>query len=67
MSKVYVIHENPEWLPPFAAAFNALDIPWEEWLLDEGTLDLDAAPPEGVFYSRMSASSHTRDHPHAKD
>ena len=67
MSRVYVIHENPEWLPPFAAAFDRLEVPWEEWLLDEGTLDLDAAPPEGVFYSRMSASSHTREHAHSKD
>jgi len=67
MSRLYVIHENPEWLPPFAAAFDKLDIPWEEWLLDEGTLDLDAAPPEGVFYSRMSASSHSRGHTASKD
>lgn len=67
MPKIHVIHENPEWLPPFAAAFDALGLEWEEWLLDEGALDLDAAPPEGVFYSRMSASSHTREHPHAKD
>lgn len=67
MPKVHVLHENPEWLPPFAAAFDAAGVDWEEWLLTEGALDLDASPPEGVFYSRMSASSHTRDHPHAKD
>jgi hypothetical protein len=30
-------------------------------------LDLDDRPPAGVFWSRMSASSHTRQHPHAKD
>jgi hypothetical protein len=30
-------------------------------------LDLDELPPEGVFWSRLSASSHTRDHPYAKD
>ena len=29
---------------------------------DEGTFDLAAPPPAGVFYNRMSASSHTRDH-----
>ncbi len=28
----------------------------------ENTFDLSAAPPEGVFYNRMSASSHTRGH-----
>ena len=67
MPKVHVLHENPEWLPPFAAAFDALEVDWTEWLLTEGTIDLDAPPPEGIFYSRMSASSHTRGHAHAKD
>ncbi len=65
--KAYVIHENPEWYPPFAAAFEAEGVDHEPWLLGEGTLDLDAAPPQGVFWSRMSASAHTRDHPLAKD
>ena len=30
--------------------------------MHNGTFDLAAPPPEGVFYNRMSASSHTRDH-----
>ena len=34
-------------------------LPFEEWFLSEGLLDLAAAPPSGVFYNRMSASSHT--------
>jgi len=65
--KVYVIHENPDWYPPIAAAFDALGVPSEQWLLGEDVIDLDAEPPAGVFWSRMSASSHTRDHPYAKD
>jgi len=65
--KVHVIHENDEWLPPFAAALDAEGVPWEPWFLDGGVVDLDSAPPEGVFYSRMSASSHTRGHERAKD
>jgi hypothetical protein len=65
--KVHVLHENPDWYPPFAAAFDAAGVPHEPWLLGEGTLDLDAEPPPGVYWSRMSASSHTRGHPHAKD
>lgn len=65
--KAYVIHENPDWMPPFAAAFADEGVPYEEWLLGEGPLDLDAEPPAGVFWSRMSASSHTRGHPLAKD
>lgn len=65
--KIHVIHENRDWLPPFADALDAEGLPWEEWYLDGGVLDLDAAPPEGVFWSRMSASSHTRDHVRSKD
>jgi hypothetical protein len=65
--KVYVLHENPEWYPPFADAFDAAGIEHEQWLLGDGPLDLDAPPPPGVFWSRMSASSHTRGHPLAKD
>jgi glutathione synthase/RimK-type ligase-like ATP-grasp enzyme len=65
--KVYVLHENPEWYPPLAAAFDAAGVEHEQWLLGDGPLDLDAEPPAGVFWSRMSASSHTRGHPYAKD
>ncbi len=62
MSAIHVIHENPSWLPPFAAALDERGLPWRDWDLSEGTIDLSVPPPEGVFYSRMSASSHTRGH-----
>ena len=62
MSKIYVIHENDAWLEPLRAAFTEQSLPFEEWFLSEGVLDFDSVPPEGVFYNRMSASSHTRDH-----
>jgi hypothetical protein len=65
--KLYVIHENPEWYAPFAAAFDLAGLPHEQWLLGEAAIDLTEPPPAGVFWSRMSASSHTRGHPHAKD
>jgi hypothetical protein len=69
---VHVIHENPEWYPPLAAAFDAAAVPHREWLVGTGQpgaglLDLAGAPPEGVFWSRMSASSASRGHPFAKD
>jgi len=67
MSKIYVIHENSEWVEPLRAAFAALDLPYEEWFLSEGLLNLADAPPEGVFYNRMSASSHTRGHRYAAE
>jgi len=62
MPKVYVIHENAEWMTPLRAALDARQIPFEEWHLASGTIDLSETPPDGVFYSRMSASSHTRGH-----
>ena len=65
--KVHVLHENPDWYAPLGAAFDAAGVPHEQWLLGEGVLDLTGPPPDGVFWSRMSASSHTRGHPYAKD
>jgi glutathione synthase/RimK-type ligase-like ATP-grasp enzyme len=62
MPRIYVIHENDAWLEPLRREFEAQGVPYAEWFLDRGTLDLDAEPPAGVFYNRMSASSHTRDH-----
>jgi glutathione synthase/RimK-type ligase-like ATP-grasp enzyme len=62
MTRIHVLHENSAWLPPLAQAFDQRLLPWTEWFLDTGTFDLAAPPPEGVFYNRMSASSHTRGH-----
>lgn len=62
MSRIHILHENAAWLPPLAQAFEQRRLPWTEWFLDAGTFDLAAPPPSGVFYNRMSASSHTRDH-----
>ncbi len=59
---VYVIHENEEWLIPLREAFEELDVPYQEWFINSGSLSLDDVPPNGVFYNRMSASSHTRSH-----
>ncbi len=62
MSKIFVLHENPVWVEPLRAAFAERGICAEEWLLDQGSVPFDSPPPEGVFYNRMSASSHTRGH-----
>ncbi len=66
-AKLYVIHENPDWYAPLAAAFDKAGVPHEQWLLGDAVVDLDEEPPAGVFWSRMSASAHTRGHPFAKD
>ncbi|MBX6425845.1 MAG: alpha-L-glutamate ligase [Variibacter sp.] len=65
--RVYVLHENDEWVEPLRRAFVARGIPFAEWFLDRGLLDLREPPPAGVFYNRMSASSHTRNHRYAAE
>ena len=59
---IHVIHENPEWLPPFARAFEARGEAFVDWDLSEGSIDLSVPPPVGLFYNRMSASAHSRGH-----
>ncbi|WP_282020610.1 ATP-grasp domain-containing protein [Planomicrobium okeanokoites] len=65
--KIYVIHENEEWTTHLFKRLDELQLPYEDWFIDEGLVDLSATPPEGVFYSRMSASSHTRGHRYAPE
>jgi glutathione synthase/RimK-type ligase-like ATP-grasp enzyme len=67
VTHIHVIHENAEWLVPLAAALDRQALPWRDWFLDSATFDLSRPPPEGVFYNRMSASSHTRDHRYAAE
>jgi hypothetical protein len=67
VTHIHVIHENAAWLEPLADALNAQALPWRDWFLDQGTFDLSCPPPEGVFYNRMSASSHTRGHRYAAE
>jgi len=67
MKKIYVIHENDDWVIPLRAAFKKLSLPFEEWFIDDLTLDLNSEPPEGIFYNRMSASAHTREHRYAPE
>ncbi|MYI74398.1 MAG: alpha-L-glutamate ligase [Acidobacteria bacterium] len=67
MNRIYVIHENDAWVVPLRAAFDELGLPFAEWFLGAGRLDLTQPPPRGVFYNRMSASSHTRGHRYAPE
>src|ERR1700687_2561055 len=64
---IHVIHENAAWLEPLARALDKEGLAWRQWFLDRGVFDLSSAPPEGGFYTRMSASSHTRDHRYAAE
>ncbi len=67
MARIYVIHEHDGWMVPLRAALAERGLPFEEWHLDEGRLDLSKPPPAGLFYNRMSASSHTRGHRYAPE
>jgi hypothetical protein len=62
MKKIYIIHENSEWTNHLTSRLDELQLPYEEWFLDKGLVDLSSEPPEGIFYNRISASSHTRNH-----
>lgn len=63
--KAYIIHENEEWLIPLRKALEKFDVQYEEWLLDDMTINIDQSPPNGIFFSRMSASNYTRNHLHS--
>ena len=63
--KSYIIHENEEWLIPLRKALEKFDVQYEEWLLDDMTINIDQSPPNGIFFSRMSASNYTRNHLHS--
>lgn len=65
--RIYIIHENNEWIPPFKEAFDRAGVEFREIFLTQGGINLDSIPPNGVFWSRLSASSHTRDNAFSKE
>lgn len=67
MPPIYILHENSEWIVPLHEAFKQRQESAKEMFLDQGMVDLAAIPPEGIFYNRMSASSHTRGHRYAPE
>jgi len=67
MAHIHVIHENAAWSEPLFARLQARSLPYRDWDLSTGHLDLSAPPLQGVFYSRMSASAHSRGHRYAPE
>ena len=67
MKKIYVIHENDEWLIPLRKSFKKIKAPFEEWHMDKENFNYKNNPPDGIFYNRMSASSHSRGHRYAPE
>ena len=62
MERIHILHENDAWSAPLFEALQERGLPYEAWHLAEGRVAPAEAPPRGVFYNRMSASSHIRDH-----
>jgi hypothetical protein len=67
MTRIHVLHENMAWLEPLGRSLDRCRLPWCQWFLDAGAFDLSQPPPEGIYYNRMSASSHTRGHRYAAE
>ena len=66
-NKIYILHENDDWVEPLRNELNKINAPFEEWHLGKRNIDHLDKPPQGVFYNRMSASSHTRGHRYAPE
>ena len=60
MKKIYLIHENKKWLQPLESILKEKNIPYDDWLMVDREINLYNSPPEGIFFNRMSASSHSR-------
>ena len=67
MQKVFIIHENDEWIEPLRGHLSDLKTPYEEWHMNKININTLNDPPNGIFYNRMSASSHTRGHYYAPE
>lgn len=62
MSAIHVLYEDDARAEAVFAALERRGLPHARWHLGGGLVDPAEVPPEGVFYSRLSASSHIRDH-----
>jgi glutathione synthase/RimK-type ligase-like ATP-grasp enzyme len=65
--KLHILHENDAWTAPLRSALQKHAVPFEERSLADGAYDLQGVPPEGIFFSKMSASAHTRGRPFAAE
>lgn len=67
MKKIFIIHENEEWIKPLVAELKNTNASFEKWHMNEVCIDMSLPPPDGIFYNRMSASSHSRGHRYAPE
>ncbi len=65
--KLFVLYENEDWMPPLRRELERAELPYEEWFVHEGSVNLGEEPPVGIFFNRMSPSAHTRGHLESAD
>ena len=53
-NKIYIIHENDEWVEPLRKELQEINAPFEEWHLGKRNVDHLDKPPQGVFYNRRN-------------
>jgi len=63
----YIIHENSEWTAPLEFHLKNLNVAFVDWDMSKVNLLTNTTPPPGIFYNRMSASSHARGHRYAPE
>lgn len=59
---VHVLYENPAWLPPLLHGLEAEGLPYTLHEVWRGVIDIGEPPQDGIWWNRMSPSSHTRGH-----
>ena len=59
---VNVVYENPDWMPPLVEGLEAEGFEVRPFQLDGGLLDPAKEPAPGLWWNRVSPSSHTRQH-----
>ncbi len=62
MKTVFLLHENKDWSEPLEEALHHIGLPYCEWYMVDRLINMSIAPPDGIFYNRMSASAHSRGH-----
>ena len=67
MKKIFLLHENKDWSKPLEMALGEIDVPHNDWYMVDRVINMSLAPPDGIFYNRMSASSHFRGHRYAPE
>ncbi len=45
-ANVYIIHENEAWIEPLKRFLEELNLSYENWFIDKGSINLNEIPPE---------------------